>query len=114
MYCQSILNHCLPLFLAIAASSLPSKVSSTSRLVSTCTNTSPCYQQWEIVLTLSRGSCSFDGSYKYIFGVACSNNDTCPINKSDNETISFYLSTGDVCAVVRNTVTLTNSLSTYK
>jgi hypothetical protein len=101
-------------FTSIALASKPGTVSSTSRLTSTCSFkvNEPCYQQWEIVLTLSKGNCFFDGYYQYNFGVSC--NDTCPINKADNETISFYLTSGDVCATLRDTVSLANQLSTYK
>jgi hypothetical protein len=99
--------------LSVASITTPSNIITTNVQGSPCEDTEDCLQQWTFVL-LRTGTCYFDGTYAAHMVIACQNTTTeCPINGTQVSTISFSLTSGDVCSSVQITYPLNATLTSY-
>jgi hypothetical protein len=98
--------------LSVTGISTPPNIIATNVQGSRCDGTEDCLQQWSFVL-LRNGTCYFDGSYIAYVTIGCQNTSGCPITGTQVATLSFALTSGDVCSSVQVTYPLNATLTSY-
>lgn len=77
-----------------------------------------CVQYWDIYIDPFLNACNFDGAYVFNFTISCdaSRLSDCPYDSSSTDNtgaIVMFLTSGDFCPVIVETVDLSGSLTSY-